>query len=202
MKFDELSSIWNSADLELEKTVTINKKLVMKVSLNKIKSRLFEIKWKGVIALPIHALFVFFLVDFIAAYSSDIRFYIPALILLTITIFSLVFEIHRLTLYYSLDSKSAVIEAQKILAQLKKLEILDIYSLFIIIPLFSAPFLIVVSKAFLNLSLYATSSTWLIYQTVGSVAIAVLIIFILRKYPNKELAESIAFLNELKENEG
>ena len=202
MKFDELSSIWNSADLELEKTVTINKKLVMKVSLNKIKSRLFEIKWKGVIALPIHALFVFFLVDFIAAYSSDIRFYIPALILLTITIFSLVFEIHRLTLYYSLDSKSAVIEAQKILAQLKKLEILDIYSLFIIIPLFSAPFLIVVSKAFLNLSLYATSSTWLIYQTVGSVAIAVLIIFILRKYPNKKLAESIAFLNELKENEG
>ena len=202
MKFDELSSIWNSADLELEKTVTINKKLVMKVSLNKIKSRLFEIKWKGVIALPIHALFVFFLVDFIAAYSSDIRFYIPALILLTITIFSLVFEIHRLTLYYSLDSKSAVIEAQKILAQLKKLEILDIYSLFIIIPLFSAPFLIVVSKAFLNLSLYATSSTWLIYQTVGSVVISILIVFILRKYPNKELAESIAFLNELKENEG
>ena len=67
MKFDELSSIWNSADLELEKTVTINKKLVMKVGLNKIKSRLFEIKWKGVIALPLNALFVFFLVDFISS---------------------------------------------------------------------------------------------------------------------------------------
>ena len=202
MKFDELSNIWNSADLELEKTVTINKKLVMKVGLNKIKSRLFEIKWKAVIAIPINALFVFFLVDFISKNFSDIWLLASGLILLAITIFSLIFEIHRLNLYYTLDSKAAVLAAQKILTQLKKLEILDIYSLFIIIPLFSAPFLIVFTKAFLNLDLIAINSTWLMYQTFGSIVVAAIIIFVLRKYPNKKLSESIAFLNELKENEG
>ena len=202
MKFDELSNIWNSADLELEKTVTINKKLVMKVGLNKIKSRLFEIKWKAVIAIPINALFVFFLVDFLSKNFSDIWLLASGLILLAITIFSLIFEIHRLNLYYTLDSKAAVLAAQKILTQLKKLEILDIYSLFIIIPLFSAPFLIVFTKAFLNLDLIAINSTWLMYQTFGSIVVAAIIIFVLRKYPNKKLSESIAFLNELKENEG
>ena len=202
MKFDELSNIWNSADLELEKTVTINKKLVMKVGLNKIKSRLFEIKWKAVIAIPINALFVFFLVDFLSKNFSDIWLLASGLILLAITIFSLIFEIHRLNLYYTLDSKAAVLAAQKILTQLKKLEILDIYSLFIIIPLFSAPFLIVFTKAFLNLDLIAINSTWLLYQTFGSIVVAAIIIFVLRKYPNKKLTESITFLNELKENEG
>ena len=202
MKFEELSNIWNSADLELEKTVTINKKLVMKVGLNKIKSRLFEIKWKAVIAIPINALFVIFLVDFISKNFSDIWHLASGLILLAITILSLIFEIHRLNLYYTLDSKAAVLAAQKILAQLKKLEILDIYSLFIIIPLFSAPFLMVFTKAFLNLDLIAVNSTWLMYQTFGSIVVAAIIIFVLRKYPNKKLTESITFLNELKENEG
>jgi hypothetical protein len=201
MKFKELSGIWNSTDLELEKSVQINKELVMSISLSKIKSRLYEIKWTGIIEIVVGFIFFNFLVRFIGAHFTDFRFYFPALILLAITVFSLIFEIYRMSLFYTIDSKAAVIEAQKKLAKLKKLEILDIHSLIIIIPLFSAPFLIVAAKAFLNLSLYGAYSTWLVYLSAGSILIAAILIFILKRFPNKNLQESIAFLNELKENE-
>jgi uncharacterized membrane protein YdjX (TVP38/TMEM64 family) len=117
-------------------------------------------------------------------------------------LFSLVIEIYKLKLYYSIDASSSVIEAQKKLTKLKKLEIQDIQSLYIIIPLFSAPFLIVTAKAFLNLSLYSFGTNWLIYYTLGSFVVALIIVFFLKRYPDKNLMDSIAFLDELKENEG
>ena len=201
MKLEELSGIWNSTDMELEKSIKINKQLVKELGLAKVKSRLYEIKWTSIIEIGVNAIFLSFLTGFIFDHFSDFKFSIPAFILLVVTVVSLIIEIYKLTLFYTLDAKSAVIEAQKKLTRLKKLEILDIYSLYIIIPLFSAPFLIVSAKAFLHLSLYAFDMTWLIYYTIGSVVVAVIIIFFLKRYPDKNLSASIAFLHELKENE-
>ncbi len=201
MKFKELTDIWNSTDMELEQSVQINKELVKQIVLSKVKSRLYEIKWTGIFEIAVGILFFNFLVSFIVAHFADFRFYIPALILLIITVFSLIFEIYRMRLFYTIDSKTAVIEAQKRLAQLKKLEIRDLHSLIIIIPLFSSPFLIVAAKAFLNMDLYAFNTNWLIQLSAGSILVAAVLIFILKKIPNKKLQESINFLNELKEND-
>lgn len=201
MKFKELTDIWNSTDMELEQSVQINKALVKQIVLSKVKSRLYEIKWTGIFEIAVGILFFNFLVSFIVAHFADFRFYIPALILLIITVSSLIFEIYRMRLFYTIDSKTAVIEAQKKLAQLKKLEIRDLHSLIIIIPLFSTPFLIVAAKAFLNMDLYALNTNWLIQLSAGSILVAAVLIFILKKFPNKKLQESIDFLKELKEND-
>lgn len=201
MKFKELSGIWNSTDMELEQSVQINRKLVKQIVLTKVKSRLSEIKWTGIFEIAVGILFFNFLVGFIVDHFADYSFSIPALILLAITLFSLIFEIYRLRLFHTIDSKTAVIEAQKKLALLKKLEVLDVYSLIIIIPLFASPFLIVTAKAFLNLDLYALNTTWLINLSVGSVLIAAILVFILKRFPNKKLQDSIDFLKDLKEND-
>lgn len=200
MKYEELSGIWNSTDLELEKSVQINKELVMQIGLQKVKSRLFEIKWTAIIEIVVGFLFVNFLVSFIANHFPDSSFLVPACILLSITLFGLIFEIYRLVLYYTIDSKTAVLKAQEKLARLKKLEILDIYSLIIIIPLFTAPIVIVLAKAFLDMSLYDSHSEWLVYLSIGSIFIAAILTFIMIKFPDKRLLESIDFLKELKEN--
>jgi hypothetical protein len=202
MEYQELASIWNSTDLGLEQSVKINKDLVKRISLTKIKSRLFEIKGTAIFELIVESLFSIFLIGFIIDHVSEIIFSLPAGILLIITLFSLVIEIYKLKLYYSIDASSSVIEAQKKLTKLKKLEIQDIQSLYIIIPLFSAPFLIVTAKAFLNLSLYSFGTNWLIYHTLGSFVVALIIVFFLKRYPDKNLMDSIAFLDELKDYEG
>ncbi len=201
MKYKELSGIWNSTDLELDKSVQINRELVKQIAYVKIKSQLYEIKWKGIIQIAVGIVFIKFLSGFIITNIADFRYYIPALILLIISAFSLIFEIYRMKLFYTIDSKTAVIEAQKKLAQLQKLEAHDLNSLIIIIPLFSAPFLIVAAKAFLNIDLYAFNTNWLMLLSAGSILVAAALIFILRKFPNKKLQESIDFMNELKEGD-
>ena len=201
MKFEELSGIWNSNDIGLDKSIQINKELVKNIGIKKVRSGLYEIKFTAFIGIIVGIFFSMFLWRFLIGNYQVFKFLIPALILLVITTFSLILEIYKLTLIYTLDSKAPVIDAQKKLLRLKKLEILDRYSLYIIIPLFAAPFMIVTAKAFLHLNLYAFNNRWLIYFTLGSIVIAVILIFFLRKYPNKKLSESITFLNELKENE-
>ncbi len=201
MKFEELSGIWNSADLALDKSIQINKELVKNIGISKVRSGLYEIKLTAVIGIIAGIFFSIFLSGFFFNHILDFKFSFPAFILLVIILFSLIIEMYKLILIYTLDSKSPVTEARKKLMRLKKLEILDTYSLCIIIPLFSAPFMIVIAKAFLHLNLYAFNTNWLIYFTAGSIVIALILVFFLRKYPGKNLAKSIAFLNELKEDD-
>ncbi len=201
MKFEELSGIWNSADIALDKSIKINKELVKNIGITKVRSGLYEIKLTAVVGIVVGIIFSNFLFGFIYDNFFEFKFLLPALILLLITMFSLIIEVYKLTLIYTLDSKSPVAEAQKKLIRLKKLEILDTYSLYIIIPVYSAPFIIVIAKAFLHLNLYTFSLNWVIYLTAGSLVIAVILIFFLRKNLGKNLSKSIAFLNELKEDE-
>ena len=201
MKFEELTTIWNSADTTLEHTVQINKQLVKDLGLTQVKSKLTEFKWTILFQILVEIIFLNFLIGFIVQNFTAYQFAIPASILLVITSFSLAFEIYQLWLSSTIDSNLTVVEAQKKLVGLQRMEILDMNSLYIIIPLFSAPFMIVAAKAFLNMNLYELGNNWLMYHSAGSVVIAIIIVFFLKMFPNKELIESVSFLNELKENE-
>lgn len=201
MKFEELSSVWNSSDMELEKTVQINKELIKEISFSKIRSRLYEIKWTSYFEIIIGVIWFNFLVGFIIEHFSAWQFSVPAGALLLIAAFSIALEGSKLYLYYTLDSQSAVADAQKKLSKLKQLEVMDTYSLLVIIPLFAVPFLVVVAKAFLHIDLYDILSGWLIQIFISSIVIAGILVFILIRYPNRRLIESIEFLKELKEKE-
>ncbi len=200
MNFEELSGIWNSADLELEKSIKINKELVKKIGFRKVKSRLAAVKWTAIFEIVVGLLFLNFLGLFLVGNLSEPRFFIPALVLAVVTLFGLIFEINRLVLFYGIDSQLAVVEAQKKLIRLKKMEVWDKYSLLVIIPMFSAPFLIVIAKGFADFSLYEFGTSWMLYFTAGSLVVAVIISFILMRFPDKRLIESIEFLDDLKDN--
>ena len=201
MKFEELSTLWNTADSELGNTIEVNKQLIKNLGLSKVKSSLSELKWSVIIQIIIGFMFINFIMGFIFQNFTDFQFSGPAFFLLAFTAAGLVVSIYQLWLSLSINTDLSVVEAQKKLMRLQKIEVLDIYSLLIIIPLFYAPFMIVGAKAFLNISLYELSSSWFVYQTIGSIVIAAIVVFVLRKFPNKKLNESIDFLNELK-NEG
>jgi hypothetical protein len=201
MNYEELSHIWNSNDIELNKSLEINKKLVKELSLTKVKSHLVEIKWSAIIELILNMVFINFFIQFIVNHIAELKFMLLASILLTIIVIGFIVEIKRLVLYFSIDSKSTVLDAQTKLAKLKKLELLERRSLYFVIPLFSLPFIIVVAKALLGIDLFEFNTDWMISYGIGSFCIAALIAFLMKKFPNKELQDSIEFLNELK-NEG
>ncbi len=200
MQFEELSGIWNSTDHELDKTVRINRELVKQLGFSKVKSHLFEIKGSAIFEIIAEAVFTIFLIGFAADFGTNIEFLLPALILLAFSLFSLIVEVIKLKVFVSINSSSTVFEAQKKLSRLKYLEFLDIYSLYIIVPFYLIPFLIVFAKAFLNLNLYDYGILdWMAQVILSGFVVAAITVYSLRKYRGRKLEESISFLHDLKE---
>ncbi len=197
MNYQEITNIWNETSNKAEMNVSIRQELLKKVSIQNIKSSLYEIKWTSFFELIVNAMWISFLIKFIAANTEYLGFVIPASILLLLALFSSIIETRKLIYFYSLKSSNSVFQTQKKLTKLQFLEHIDTLSLYVIIPLFAAPFFLVIAKSFFNLDLYQYSNA-LILMSFGSVIIALVLVYILKKFPNKHLQESVLFLRELK----
>ncbi|MFT3701049.1 MAG: hypothetical protein QM802_01700 [Agriterribacter sp.] len=203
MKYEELIEIWNSSSTELQTKTAINQKLVKEVAFRKIRSGLYEIKWTSYIEIVVGIVWFAFLLRFMIANIEAPRFLLSALFLLCISLYSLILNAYKLKLFFSIDSKFSVLQTQQKIQRLSFLEFIDVSSLYVIIPLFSVPFGVVIAKHFLNVDLFELGifGKGLLYYTLGSFIVATIIVFILRKFRSNRLKESMEFLQELKEVE-
>lgn len=199
MEFKELSQIWQNADTQQDNAIQINHQLIREVGFIRIRSNLGEIKWASVTEILIELIFSFFLVGFYVNHLTDPAFFIPAAMIFGLMIFNLVFESYRLHLYYSIRNDLPLLETQKKLTRLKKLEIFDTYSLLAIIPVFSLPMIIVLAKGLANWNLYQYGTDWMMGFFIGSIVIAVVLVILLRLFPNKKLREAMSFVESLQE---
>lgn len=200
MELHELANIWNGSDNKMENTVKINKTLFMEASINRIKTELSPIRRNSFFEIIVNLLFLFLMMKFSVSNLSEIKFMIPGLILIVFTCYNFIFSIKKLFLIYGIDTQTPVLLTQKKLEMLKLMKIKEIHMLYIFIPLLSPTFLIVGAKVFINLDLYQFIN-WLIAQTVASILIAVVIVFVLKKFPDKNLDKTLQFLNEIAEAE-
>ncbi len=200
MELNELVEIWQSTDTQLDDNLKINKKLLKEVSISKIKSYLVEFKLGNIIEIIVNSVFVIFLMSFIVDHFLFFEFSIPAVALYIIVAGSLGLNIYKMVLYYKINAESSVIQTQKNIERLKFFDILNKNSLYIIIPIFSTTFLIVMAKALLNYDLYQLGN-WLIMFTAGSFVVALIVVFLLKKFPDKNLQKAAAFLKEIREME-
>lgn len=200
MELHELANIWNGSDNKMENTVKINKTLFMEASINRIKTELSPIRRNSFFEIIVNLLFLFLMIKFSVSNLSEIKFLIPGLILIVFTCYNFIFCTKKLFLIYGIDAQTPVLLTQKKLEMLKLMKIKEIHMLYIFIPLLSPTFLIVGAKVFLNLDLYQFIN-WLIAQTVASILIAVVIVIVLKKFPDKNLDKTLQFLNEIAEAE-
>jgi hypothetical protein len=192
MELNELTQLWNAPG-----SVAVNRQLLKEVTLYKVKALLYSLKRSTYFELTLNIIFIFFLQGFILDHFREMRFLIPALILIVVTIASTVLEGYKLYLFYSLHADSPVAETQQRVAQLQYLEALEANSMLAIIPLFSAPILIVPAKAFFDFDLYQLGN-WIPQYILGSVVVGLVIAFLLRKFPNEKLKKALDFLKEIK----
>lgn len=198
MELHELSTIWNGTDSKLENKVQINKSLFLEVSMNRIKTNLNSLRWTGYFEIIVNFLFLLFVVNFILSNLSELKFLIPGLILFAFSVYSIIFNIKILVLHYGINAQTPVLQTQLKLEKLKLLETRETQLLYVFIPLLSPVFLIVGAKFILNFDLY-NYMNWLIAQTAGSILIAAIIVFLLKKFPDRNLEKSIAFIKEITE---
>ncbi len=192
MELTELAQLWNTPG-----SVAVNRQLLKEVTLYKVKALLYSLKWSTYFELGVNILFFFFLQGFILDHYNEMRFLIPALILIVVTLSSTVLEFYKLYLFYSLHAESPVAETQQKIARLQYLEALEANSMLAIIPLFSAPILIVIAKSFFDFDLYELGN-WMPQYILGSVVVGLVIAFVMRKFPNEQLKKAEAFLKEIK----
>jgi hypothetical protein len=198
MDFQELTTLWNSTDPQLDRQIEIRQKLVKEAGMRKVRKHLAEIKWTSFFELATNLTFVLFIGRYLAANLSEMKFFVPGLLLFALTIGSLVFSSYKLTLYYGIQAGFSVVQTQRKVARLRYLELLSVNLLYLAIPVFYAPFMIVMAKSVAHYDLYRHSA-WLVYGTLASVAIALIIVYLLKRFPGKRLQEAQSFLNELKE---
>lgn len=199
MKFEELATAWKSNDQTLESTIKLNRLLIKNLTFTKIKSSLYEIKWTGYFELLVNVLFYFFLVNFIQDHLHQYQFLIPAVLLILLTIVEIVVEIYKLYQIFTLDAQESLMKVREKLQILKRLEVIDIYSLYIIIPVFSGPFFLILAKGLVGLDLYQFDLTWMVHYYIGSLVVAVILVFILKKFPNEKLKSALEFLKTLED---
>jgi len=129
-----------------------------------------------------------------------IKYVIPALFLFGVVVGGFVFSIYKLYLSYSINLNHSILETQKNIEKLRYFERLDRNLLYVLIPLFSIAFLIVMAKAILNFDLYVFG-IWMIIFTGQSFIVALIIVFFLKKFPDKNLQKALKFLREIKDLE-
>ncbi|WP_159517372.1 hypothetical protein [Sunxiuqinia indica] len=197
MDFQELNNIWNRADESLETNLKINKAMFKEVSIQKVKSKLYELKLSSWIEIAFNIPFALFLIGYVIDQFTIIKYSVPAFLLLLISLFGLTFSGYKLYLCYRrIHASQSLIETQKSIEKLKYYELMEKNLLYVIIPLFSTAFLIVMAQSILNIDLYQYSN-WLALQAASSVIVALIIVFILKKFPNKKIQESLSFLKEI-----
>jgi hypothetical protein len=200
MEIQELMQIWKTADEQLEKGVTINRKLLKEVSAQKVRSFFTDFKWSSIIELGVNAVFMLFLLSFSVNHFSDFKYLAPAILLLLTTLFSLALSSYKLLLLRRIDAQASVVQTQKNIEKIKYTNGLEKNMLYVLIPVFSITFLIVIAKAFFNYDLYRLGD-YLLYYTAGSFIVGLIVVYLLKKFPDKNIQKSIAFLEQIKEYE-
>lgn len=77
MEYQKLVNLWNQPDHELKKGVEANHKLIRHVSLDKIRSRLSEVKWTAHFELIVGFFWNIFLTGFVIDHASEPKLWVP-----------------------------------------------------------------------------------------------------------------------------
>ena len=200
MELNELTALWKDQDTQLDNIITVNRSLLKEISIQKVRSRLGHIKWSAVFSIVMYIIFLGFIAEFTLANYGIVKFLLPGLALIIYSLAAIYLNVYRLTLYYQINAYDAVLKTQKVSEKLNYLDQFQKKSLYVAIPLFWVAFAIVTVKALTGYDLYQ-QGTWLMWSTAASALIAVLVVFFLKKFPDKRLRSSIDFLRELAENE-
>lgn len=199
MELQELKNIWKAQDDRLEEHVQVNRQLLENVSLNKVKSLLTEFKVTSIIEFVFDLMASLFLISFMVRhFSSDWSFVLPAGILLLFSMTDFINHITRFVALYKINYKSSVLETQKQIEQLKWNERRMHQYLYIAIPIFFPLLLLVVFKGLWNIDLYPYFFTWYgLSYFLGSILVAIILVWFIKKFPDKKMEEAARFLAEI-----
>ncbi len=198
MNEQDLINIWNEQDSTLEKSIAVNQQLLKTVTLEKVKSMLTIFRRTQFFELIVNFLFLLWLIKFIRNDVDSTVLVISSSILFALMFGGIIVNIYNLYLAKSITFDMSIVDAQRKIEQMKMSEKRSVNALYIIIPLVPIPFLLVFAKAFVGIDLYEIfDKTYLLSFTLGSFLIGLIVVWLVKKFPNEEMEKAISFLNDI-----
>lgn len=200
MEYTELQALWEKG-INSEREISINQKGVDELTAHKLKKTLSEIRYSTIIEIVLTAIWYVFLMNFVVEHHENPPFFISGIVLIFISCIGIIIEIKKLYLYNSIDYGFSIAKAQTQIEKLKLLEKIDLNLIHLLVPLFSLPFALVFCKGILGIDLFelGLGQNEMIHLFLGSIVVAVIIVYLLRKSEFKKFNESLEFLKKIKE---
>jgi hypothetical protein len=181
MEIEDLKTAWQEMERRLEQSESLNRQLVAQVKVDKARSAL---RWFG-LAQAIELAFWFALVIFVApfwiAHRGTPHLLVSGLVLHLYGIAAICLGVTQLLQYARVHYAGPVLDVQKRLAELHRMNALSALLLGLPWAVLWVPLAIVAAKAFLGLDLW--NPRWV----AGSVSVGLVIIAAVVAYARREL---------------
>ena len=201
MELEQLKEIWLEQDGEIDKVDTVNLGLLKEASVGKVKSLLSDFKWTTIFELAVTVIGVNYLLGYLADVATELKYLVPGIMLLLLGIYDIVWKIMVLNTYSRISYHDSITETQKRVEKLKYFERREINELYLVIPIFWMAFVVVLAHGLLGIDAYQFLQYNWPYQLVGSVVIAILVVWFVKLFPDKKLNEAVAFLKQIEDFE-
>lgn len=201
MELDQLKKIWKEYDQVIEPKLELHTELLKEASVKKVQSFLFEFRLENYLELLINGIASYFLFRLLLVSIGNLKFFLTIAFVLGTMVLELAWNIYKLVQADRLSYKRPLIENLKVLERLRLYTRWEIRSLLVFIPAFTAAFLILIPKIFLDLDVIPILGMGLWYVVLGSVAVGVIIVAALSFFPDKKMDKAISFLREISQYE-
>lgn len=201
METNDLIKLWKQYDQQVEGNWSINQQLLKEVSLGKVKSLLSEFRLQTILEVVTNGLFFIWIMAFFVDHFFTMKYAVPSVFLLMLTGWGLGWAIFKWVVLATLSYDTPVLSAQKRLELFRLYNRWEINLLLVLIPFFWLAFLIVFPMMFLGMDMFELLGVWIWHQFLGAFVVAAIIVWFLKKFPDKKMEKAIDFLNEIREVE-
>jgi hypothetical protein len=183
MDLDELKEQWQKLDAKVQLGLRLDARLLREVTSAQTRSFVGGELWRRMPLLLLDLLAVVWLGSFAADHAHELRFFVPALVLMAFAVFMLAAGVRQLALLRGVDYSAPVLRHQRQLGQLR-LERLRVTKLVLLAaPLLWTPLLIVALEALFAVDAYRLFGAWYIVANLAlGIAAIPILLWLARRY--------------------
>ena len=198
MELDYFKTIWAQYDIKLSENLKLNEELLKKMNLDRsIQEMKIPLNYE-IASLLINILFILFFSISTFKLSSEIKFLIPGLVVILISVWWLLNSIKKVNILTKIDYfNSPVIELQKSINTIKQKAILFRKIEYFLLPIYAAAFAPIFVKTIYKIDIYNESEMYIIGIIMSLILYYPLAIWYYKVIYDKKLKTTSDFLNEL-----
>lgn len=198
MNIDELKNAWNAYDQNLDRPINLD--LLKTATVVKTTSLTRTFRFGAIVEMVVSLLFVNYMAEIVIDHSATWEYWLPALVIGLISLWTVVWNAHALTQLAQLNYGASIAETQKRMERIytqSKWQNTTLH--YFLVPLVGAMLAIMALK-YLNLNLPAHLHI-ILYAVLGGMAVVPMVVWIVKMTPDKEMESAIRFLADIKEFE-